>query len=140
MRIKVLGALGAFVCALAISACGGGGSSTSDVTAFCDKVHELNQLSNPFSSVQPGDVQGAKDALDKLNSEVASVADVAPDAIKSDVQKVATTMGDFASKLKSAQTPAQVLQVAQGFQAEAASVQSTVAKLKQYTQQNCKNG
>src|SRR5262245_11761691 len=141
MRIKAMGALAALACGLALTACGGSSnsSSSSDVTAFCDKVHELRQLSNPFASVKPGDVEGAKAALDKVISEVGSVEAVAPDAIKSDINSVKNTMSDFASKLKSAKTPADVVQVAQGFRAESASVQGDVAKINKYTRDNCGN-
>ena len=133
MRIKVLGALGLLLAGLALTACGGSsGSSSSDVTAFCDKVNELNTLGDPFANVQPGDVQGAKDALDKLNSEVGSIADVAPDEIKADVEKMQTTLNDFAAKIKGASTPQQLVQAAQAFQGEAASLQQTAAKVKTF--------
>ena len=139
MRIKAMGALAALACGLALTACGGSSSSSSDVTAFCDKVHELRQLSNPFASVKPGDVEGAKAALDKVIAEVGSVEAVAPDAIKSDISAVKNTMSDFANKLKSAKTPADVVQVAQGFRAESTSVQGDVAKINKYTRDNCGN-
>src|SRR3954452_20789162 len=137
MRIKVLGGLGLLLAGLALTACGGSSSSSSDVTAFCDKVNELNALDNPFASVQPGDVQGAKDALDKLNSEVGSVTDVAPDEIKPDVQKLQTTLTDFAAKIKGASTPQELVQAAAAFQSQAAGLQQTAAKVKKYKQDNC---
>src|SRR5436190_7533660 len=101
MRIKTWAAVGVVASAIALRACGsssdsgsataGGGSASADVSAFCDKVKELNTLQNPFANVKPGDVQGAKDAVAKLRSEVASVGDVAPDAIKSDIGQVEKT-------------------------------------------------
>jgi hypothetical protein len=145
MRKKACAAAAVVASALAIGACGSSGSSssttsTADVTAFCNKVHELNSLQNPFASVKPGDVQGAKDALDKVKSEIQSVDAVAPPAVKSDVDKVQKTISDFAAKIASAQTPQQLVQAAQGFQSEAASVQSTVSRLKSYTHQHCNKG
>jgi hypothetical protein len=138
MRIKVLGALGLLLAGLALTACGGSSdSSSSDVTAFCDKVNELNALGDPFADVKPGDVQGAKDALDKLNSEVGSVVAVAPDAIKSDVQKMQTTLTDFSAKIKGASTPQELVQAATAFQGETANLNQTVAKVKKYKQDNC---
>jgi ABC-type glycerol-3-phosphate transport system substrate-binding protein len=136
MRIKVLGALGLLLAGLALTACGGS-SSSSDVTAFCDKVNQLNAAGDPFANVKPGDVQGAKDALTKLNSEIGSVVAVAPDAIKPDVQKMQTTLNDFATKIKGASTPQELVQAAVSFQGEAASLKQTVAKVKTYKQDNC---
>jgi hypothetical protein len=143
MRKKAWAAVGVLVCALALAACGGSdsssSSSSSDITAYCDKVHELNQLQSPFASVKPGDVQGAKDALDTVNSKIAGIADVAPDAVRSDVDQLQKTLSDFATKIQNVSTPQELLQAAQGFQAEAASVQNTVTRLKTYTHKNCKN-
>ncbi len=146
MRVKTGVAAGVLACAVALGACGGGSSSSSssttsggDVTAFCAKVKELKSIKNPFAGLQPGDVQGAKDAIDQLRSEVASVGDVAPAAISSDVDKVEKTFADFASSVKDANTPADFLKAAQGFQAEANSLQQTVAHLNAYTKKNCGN-
>jgi hypothetical protein len=138
MRKMVFGAMAVAICAVALGACGSSSSSSgSDVTAFCDKVNELKQLSNPFASVKPGDVQGAKDAVDKIRSEVQSIDDVAPDAVKADVEKVKTTLDDFATKIAGADTPAQLVAAAQSFQAQATTLQATTAKLKAYTNKNC---
>jgi hypothetical protein len=143
MRVKTWTAMGVLACAGALGACGGGSSSTSSsgggVTAFCAKVKELKSLKNPFAGLQPGDVEGAKDAVDQLRSEVASVGDVAPAAISSDVSKVEQTFADFASSLKNANTPAEFLKAAQGFQAKANSLKQTVAHLNSYTKENCGN-
>ena len=147
MRVKTGAVAGVLACVMALGACGSSGSSTTDtsassggdVTAFCAKVKELKAIKNPFAGLQPGDVQGAKDAIDKLRSEVASVGDVAPAAISSDVAKVEKTFADFASSVKSAKTPADFLKAAQGFQAEASSLKSTVAHLNSYTKQHCGN-
>jgi hypothetical protein len=136
--------MAAAVCAVALGACGSSDSSSSsssssgsDITAYCDKVKELKQLDNPFASVKPGDVQGAKDALDKLRSEVGSVDDVAPDAVKADIDKVKGVLDDFASKIADANTPAQLVAAAQSFQSEATSIQASAEKLKTYTKENC---
>ena len=144
MRLRMSAAVSAVACAVALAACGGGdsGSSTasgggSDVTAFCAKVKELRSLKNPFAGVAPGDVEGAKDAIDKLRSEVASVGDVAPAAISADVDKVERTFAAFASAVKDAKTPADFLKAAQAFQAKANSLRQTVAHLNAYTKKNC---
>ncbi|HYY05042.1 MAG TPA: hypothetical protein VE997_00590 [Candidatus Limnocylindria bacterium] len=144
MRMKTWVAVGVLACASALGACGGGGSSSSsessggsDVAAFCANVKELKSLKNPFAGLQPGDVQGAKDAIVKLRSEVASVGDVAPAAISSDVEAVERTFADFASSLKNANTPADFLKAAQDFQAKANSLKQTVAHLNAYTKKNC---
>ncbi len=142
MRFRVLAGLATLGCAAALAACGGSDSSDSSagsVTAFCDKVNEVKGLDNPFASVQPGDVQGAKDALDKFRSELASVVAAAPSEIKPDVDKVQSTIDDFASKVSTASTPQDLLKVAQSFQGQAASLQATNAKIKQYVDQNCKS-
>ena len=47
-------------------------------------------------------------------------------------------MTDFANKLKGATTPPDVLQVAAGFQSEAAKVKSTAAKAKTFVHDDCK--
>lgn len=148
MRIKTWAVAGVLACAIALGACGGssssdsgssgsGGGGSSDVTAFCDKVKELNALKNPFANVKPGDVQGAKDAIDKLKSEVASVGDVAPGAIKSDIGTVEKTFTDFGAAVQNANTPQEFLKAVQGFQSQANSIQQTVTRLNAYTKKNC---
>ena len=146
MRVKTGVLAGVLACAVALGACGGSSSSSTsstssggDVTAFCAKVKELKSIKNPFAGLQPGDVQGAKDAIGKLRSEVASVGDVAPAAISLDVSKVEKTFADFASAVKNANTPTDFLKAAQGFQAEANSLKQTVAHLNSYTKKNCGN-
>jgi hypothetical protein len=140
MRVRTWAVAATVACAVALGACGSsGGSSTSgsDVTAFCAKVKELKSLKDPFAGLKPGDVQGAKDAINKLRSEVASVGDVAPAAISSDVDKVEKTFSDFAASVKDAQTPVDFLKAAQAFQSKANSLKQTVAHLNSYTKQNC---
>jgi hypothetical protein len=148
MKVKTGAVAGVLACAVALGACGGSsssdtsGSATSssgDVTAFCAKVKELKSIKDPFAGLQPGDVQGAKDAVNQLRSEVASVGNVAPAAISSDVDKVEKTFADFASSVKNAKTPTDFLKAAQGFQAEANSLKQTVAHLNSYTKQKCGN-
>jgi hypothetical protein len=144
LRVKTGVVAGVLACAVTLGACGGSSSSSSsssagDVTAFCAKVKELKSIKNPFAGLQPGDVQGAKDAIDQLRSEVASVGDVAPAAISADVDKVEKTFADFASSVKNANTPADFLKAAQGFQTEANSLKQTVAHLNSYTKKNCGN-
>ncbi len=143
MRFRVWVGLATLGCAIALAACGGSDSSSDSgagsVTAFCDKVNAVKGLDNPFANVQPGDVQGAKDALDKFRSELASVVDAAPAEIKPDVDKVQSTIDDFASKVSTASTPQDLLKAAQSFQGQAASLQATNAHIKQYVDQNCKS-
>ena len=141
MRIKTWAVAGVLASAIALGACGGssssGSSSGGDVTAFCAKVKELNALQNPFANVKPGDVQGAKAAIDKLKSEVASVGAVAPAAIKSDIDTVEKTFADFGTAVKGANTPQEFLQAVQGFQTKANAIQQTVTRLNDYTKKNC---
>ena len=145
MRVKTWAVAGVLASAIALGACGGssssGGSSSGggsgDVTAFCAKVKELNALQNPFANVKPGDVEGAKAAIDKLKSEVASVGAVAPAAIKSDIDTVEKTFADFGTAVKGANTPQEFLKAVQGFQTKANAIQQTVTRLNDYTKQNC---
>ena len=142
MGKRVLALVAAAACVVAIGACGSSDSSSSsssggDVTAFCDKVKELKSLSDPFASVQPGDVQGAKDAVNKIRSEVSSIDEVAPEEVKADVDQVKSTLDSFASKIADANTPAQLVAAAQSFQADASKISAASARLKTYTKQNC---
>jgi hypothetical protein len=145
MRIKTWAVAGVLASAIALGACGSssssssssGGGGSSDVTAFCAKVKQLNALQNPFANVKPGDVQGAKAAIDKLKSEVASVGAVAPAAIKSDIDQVEKTFADFGTAVQGAKTPQEFLQAVQGFQTKATAIQQTVTRLNAYTKKTC---
>ena len=152
MRNRVLGSIVVACCVLALGACGSssssssstssgssgsGGSSGSEVAAFCGTVKEIKQLGDPFASLQPGDVQGAKDAVDKIASATASLEAVAPAAVKSDVDKIKTSLDDFASQLAGASTPQQLAKAARGFQRETATTTGAVHKLEVYTGRNC---
>jgi hypothetical protein len=146
MRTRVLGSIAVACCALALGACGSSGSSSSsgssgssgsEVTAFCGKVKDIKQLGDPFASLQPGDVQGAKDAVDKIASGTARLDAAAPAAVKSDVDKIKTSLDDFASQLAGASTPQEVAKAARGFQRETATTTAAVHKLEVYTGRNC---
>jgi hypothetical protein len=140
MRKTVLGALAAAICAVTLGACGSSGSSssTSDVTAFCDKVNAVKSLDNPFANVQPTDIQGAKDALAKFQSELSDIAAVTPAEIKPEMDQAKSTIDAFAGKISKASTPAELAAAAQSFQGQALKLQAGNAKIHAYVSRHCK--
>jgi hypothetical protein len=116
---------------------GGGGGGGGDLTAFCDKIEELQGQADPFAGVSPNDVEGAQDAVNEYVGSVGEIADVAPAEVRDDVVEVQGAFEDLAAALGQAETPQQLTEAAQTFQREAAGIQEAVDRLQSYTEENC---
>jgi hypothetical protein len=134
----------AVVGAIALAGCGGdddgdgdGGASGGDVTAFCDKVEELQAQDDPFAGVGANDIEGAQDAMNQYVERVSEVVDVAPADIRDDVVEIQTSFQDLADAIGEATTPQELTQAAQQFQEENADIAQTVQRLTDYTEKNC---
>jgi hypothetical protein len=135
MRAKLMGVV-ATTAALALVGCGGGDDDSSDITAFCDKLEEV-QSEDPFAGISGSDVEGAKDALAEAQDKFNEVAEVAPEEIQDDVDEAQAFFADFVEAAQDAKSPEDFISIAQDFQAQAQDFQETSQRLEQYTQENC---
>jgi hypothetical protein len=124
---------------IGLAGCGGDDDEPS-VTAFCDKVEELDSQPDPLEDVGEGDVDGVKDAIGEYQDALGEVAEVAPEEISGDVDQVEQIFNDLASSLEDDETPQDLIATAQEFQGEAQDLQSTGQRLEEYTNENCDTG
>lgn len=136
--LATVGALAA-AGAIALSGCGGddddGGGD--DLQAFCDQVEEL-RASDPFAGLEgSNDLDAVNSALEESQSQIDSVAEVAPEEVQGDVEQIQTFFDDFVSEAQNAETPQDLIQIATQFQDRAQEFQATIQRLEDYTNENC---
>jgi hypothetical protein len=134
MRLKLLGSIAA-VGVIALAGCGG--DDESDITAFCDKVKELEAAPSPFEGVAQGDIEGTKDAIEEAQGLLAEVAAVAPAEIQDDVDQAEAFFADFVEAIQDANSPKDLLAVSEEFQTQAQDYQAASERLNTYTEENC---
>ncbi|MEK6277993.1 MAG: hypothetical protein AABM29_08275 [Actinomycetota bacterium] len=123
--------------AIGLAACGGGDDDGASVEAFCGKVDQLSNLSNPFQDLNPGDVEGAKDAIDQVTGATNQIADVAPPEIQGDVETLQSFFESFGDQIADVETPQDLLGAVQGLRGEAQQVQGAGTRLQNYARENC---
>jgi hypothetical protein len=158
MRAKGIGAATLVAAALALGACGGGGgsssssstasnggstsstsstSTTASVSAFCDKVQELQSLGSTFQNLGSSDLSGAQDAFSAADQKISEIDDVAPAQVKSDVDKVKAIFDELNSAVQGASNPADLQKNLTPLVTKVQDLQSSVNSLKSFGQKNC---
>jgi ABC-type glycerol-3-phosphate transport system substrate-binding protein len=79
---------------LGLAACGGGGASSA---AYCDKAKIVSDFDDRMDNVDPTNMKGMVAEFEKLNTEMKEVADVAPDGIKPEWERMSAVVGDIAT-------------------------------------------
>lgn len=142
--------------ALVLSACGSSGSSTTaasgasgatgstgstsggDVTAFCDKVKELDQLDSTFNTLSPNDLDGAKTAFSDALGKIQEVDDVTPTEVKPDVDAVVTAFSTINDAIQGVDSPEALKALGPSLKGDVQALQTNVQALKSFTSSNCK--
>jgi hypothetical protein len=124
----VVGAL-----ALGFVACGG----DDDADAFCDKASEVETAGNSLQDLGTQDIDAAKSALDDANAKVQEAADVAPDEISDDVNTVASFIDELSNQIAGANSPEDLLQLAQTLQGDVQELQQASDNVDQYIADSC---
>jgi hypothetical protein len=127
------------IAAGAVAGCGGEDEEPS-VTAFCDKVRELQAAPNPLDDVTGGDVEGVRGAIDEYEVALEEVAAVAPDEISGDLDMVRDAFRRFGDALAGVEDPADLVEVARQFQGEVSNLQAAAQRLAEYSDENCEDG
>jgi hypothetical protein len=134
----------AALAALAIAAAGAAGCGGDDdersVTAFCDKVEELEAMPDPLGDVSGGDVEGVKGAIDEYEDALDEVAAVAPEEISGDLDMIRDAFSRFGDALAGVEDPADLVRVAGQFQGEVVELQAAARRLEEYSNENCGEG
>lgn len=124
----VLGALG-----LGLVACGG----DDEADAFCDKATEVEDAGSALQGLNSQDLDATKDALADANTKVQEAAEVAPDEISGDVDQVASFIDDLSGQIENANSPQDLLGLAQDLQSQAAELQEASDNVDAYIADNC---
>src|SRR5262245_8999075 len=94
---------------LGLDARRGGHDSTSTAAsteAFCQKANELQSLGSTFTSLTPGDIEGAKAAFQQALDKINEIDAVAPAEIKGNVDTVASVFSEINDAIQGASSPA----------------------------------
>jgi len=118
----------------------GGDDDESSVTAFCDKVEELESQPDPLENVSEGDVDSVRDAFADAEDQFNEVADVAPEEISGDIEQVQNVLGDISSSLEDAENPEDLAGIVDEFQNAGQELEETSQRLEEYTNENCDTG
>ncbi len=85
---------------LGLAACGGSSSdSAGSKGSYCDKVKALGDFEAKMTALDPTDMNGTISALAGLSTDLKEVADVAPDDIKPEWDKVTTVFTELSTAL-----------------------------------------
>jgi hypothetical protein len=122
-----LGALG-----LGLVACG-----DDEADAFCDKAAEVEDAGSGLGDLGEQDIEAAKEALGEANTRVQEAADVAPNEISGDVDEVASFINDLNGQLEGANSPQDLLGLADGLQGRVAELQEASDNIDAYIEDNC---
>jgi endonuclease IV len=129
-----------------VAACGGGDDTTSagDTTsaeasteAFCQKSQELQSLGDTFTNLQPGDIEGAKQAFQQALDKINEADAVAPEEIKGDVDTVASVFSEINDAIQGASSPADLQSLGQTITSKTQELQSALANVQAYDRENC---
>jgi predicted outer membrane protein len=133
--------------ALGLAACGGGDDTTSanddtttgtaSVEAFCQKSDELQSLGSTFTNLQPGDIEGAKDAFQQALDKINEADAVAPSEIKSDVDTVASVFSEINDAIQGASSPADLQSLASTITSKTQELQQALVNVRAFDRENC---
>jgi predicted outer membrane protein len=133
--------------ALGLAACGGGDDTTSasddtttgtaSVEAFCQKSDELQSLGSTFTNLQPGDIEGAKDAFQQALDKINEADAVAPSEINPDVDTVASVFSEINDAIQGASSPADLQSLASTITSKTQELQQALVNVRAFDRENC---
>lgn len=120
-----------------LSSCGD--DDDGDITAFCDKVEELNEGAASIEEPGPeGDQMAAARAdLEQAQDRLAELGDVAPEEIQADLEEVSTFFDDFVAAVSETDSATDFLATATEFQQKGGDVEEPARRLNDYAESEC---
>jgi hypothetical protein len=134
MRLKGIGGAAGLLVVLALSACGG---SERSVAAYCESVEEADAIENQVEGLDPGDVEGAREAFSQARDEVGAISESAPEEIQGDVEEFQAAFDELADALQDVDSPEQLAQELAGFQERFAGSREASMRIAAFTDENC---
>ena len=132
---------GALLLALALAAlaagCGGGGEGEDEISAYCDRIAELQAQPDPTVGLKAGDLEGAQEALVAFGDKIDEVARVAPPEISADLRRLQRVYADFTTSVQGIEEPKDALAVVGELQTSGKQIQAITGRLTAYTKRNC---
>lgn len=123
--------------ALALGACGGEERSTE---AFCERVDEAEAVGERFADLDPSDLEGTQEAYQEASEEFGRISEVAPEEIRSDVERLDEALEEIADAAGEADSPEQLREELSAVQERFAGVQEANERVTRFEQENCRDG
>ena len=120
-----------------LASCGGGDDGDDAITAYCDKVAELQAEPDPTVGLKRGDLSGAKEALAAFGDKIGEVAQVAPPQIRADVRRLQRVYGQFTDSVQEIRQPSDSLGLVDELQTSGKQIQAITKRLTAFTRRNC---